>query len=166
MCQEQPCTGRGWVSEQGDRPIAWVLWGWRPGKVNRGKVYFEYLLESGGPVRWPQDRPAARILWGYRSWRSNPGMCPHSQSERTWRNCRSGPRGVPTRPQHSDLKPATVVQFNELKGGDELPRCPGPLPQGEELQFRMLVRVLHQLHPRGGQRPAQEHIGALRGAEQ
>lgn len=70
------------------------------------------------------------------------------------------------RPWHSDLKLAPIVQFNEFKGGDELSGCPGPLPQGEELQLRALVRVLHQLYSRGSLCPAQEHRGALQGAGQ
>lgn len=73
---------------------------------------------------------------------------------------------MPARPRHSDLKPATVVQFNEFKCGDELSSCLGPLPQGEELQLRALVRVLYELYPRHGQCPAQEHMGPLWGARQ
>lgn len=61
---------------------------------------------------------------------------------------------MPARLPRSDLKLATVVQFNEFEGGDELSSCPRPLPQGEELQLRALVRVFHQLYPWGSQRPA------------
>lgn len=64
----------------------------------------------------------------------------------------------------SDLKSAAIVQFDELKGGNELSCCPGPIPQGEELQFRALVWVLSQLYSRGSQRPPQEHCRALHGA--
>lgn len=60
------------------------------------------------------------------------------------------------------LQIATVIQLNQLKSGNELPRCFGALVEIEELQGRFGVRLIDQLHLRDGKGLAEELGGALR----
>lgn len=114
-------------------------------------------------MRGPQDRPAACTLWvkepGGLS--LGPTHLLYSLGLDGLMNNKKVPQPAQARPGYSDLKSATVVQFNELKDGNELSSWARAFPQGKKLQLRALVWVLHQLYLRGSQSPAQEHWGAL-----